>query len=245
MCIKHVKVCCHCGELLEPHWISCNFYLLLCRTALNQDPPLAEPVHSHCPYQKKDMRPMLRGCVNNDSCPSWLFSVSEGLGEADSNSQEAIDAEEQLARAQYEEYKNGFAENHYIRRPIPIRKNFGDFLETALDDIPFEDLEYSLDDEISLTDDDEGVELLSETDSLGSLAGSMRSSSAPPDLCVHFDFNPEALSQENVPTKEDNANLGSEPPSAENLAQEYIDLVAYIRTWFFPNDSDPDTEVSQ
>ncbi|RSL55327.1 hypothetical protein CEP53_007133 [Fusarium sp. AF-6] len=191
------------------------------------------------------MRPMLRGCADNGFCPSWLFSVSEGLGEAENDGQEVIDAEEQLARAQYEEYKNGFAENHYIRRPIPIRKNFGDFLETALDDIPIEDLGNSFDDEISLTDDDEGVELLSETDSLGSLAGSMRSSSAPPDLCVHFDFNPEVLSQENVPAKEDNANIVSEPSSAENLAQEYIDLVAYIRTWFFPDELDPDTEVSQ
>ncbi|RSL62368.1 hypothetical protein CEP54_005745 [Fusarium duplospermum] len=245
MCIKHVNVCCYCGELMEPHWVSCNFYLLLCRTALSHDPPLEEPVHSQCPYQKKDMHPMLRGCVSNDSCPSWIWCMSEGLGEAESDSQEVIDAEEQFARVQYEEYKNGFAENHYIRRPIPIRKNYGDFLETALDDIPAMDLDDSFDDEISLTDDDEGVELLSETDSLGSLSGPMRSRSAPPDLCVHFEFNPELLSQENVPAKDDSSDLESETPLAENLAKEYLDLVAYIRTWFFPNDSDPDIEVSQ
>ncbi|KAI8688769.1 hypothetical protein NCS55_00131500 [Fusarium keratoplasticum] len=230
---------------MEPHWVSCNFHLLLTRTALSQDPPLAEPLHSQCPYEKSYMRPTLRGCVNNDSCPSWFWSVSEGIGEVEDESQEVTEAQEEVARVKYEAYKKEFAENHYTRRSPPIRKNFGEFLETALEDIPPLELEDNSDDEISLTDDDEEEELLSETDSLGSLSGSMEPSSAPPGLGVHFEINPELLSQENVPAKEDSPDPKSESPPAENLAMEYQELIAPIWAWFFPNDSDPDSEVSQ
>ncbi|EEU48042.1 uncharacterized protein NECHADRAFT_75208 [Fusarium vanettenii 77-13-4] len=244
MCIKHVNVCCHCGELLEPHWVSCNFHLLLSRTALSQIPPLEEPLHSQCPYQKSNVRPTLRGCVNSDSCPSWLWGLTEGLGEAEDESREVTEAQEEVARAKYEEYKKEFAKNHYTRRSPPIRKNFGEFLETALDDLPSPDPEYNSDDYFSLTDDDEGQELLSEACSLGSLSGSMSASSAPPGLGVHFEINPELLTQENVPAKKDVTDTEIEPPSAENLAKEYRDLVAPIWAWFFSNDSDPDTEAS-
>ncbi|KAI8691431.1 hypothetical protein NCS56_00135800 [Fusarium sp. Ph1] len=245
MCIKHVNVCCHCGELMEPHWVSCNFHLLLSRTALSQDPPLAEPLHSQCPYQKSYMRPTLRGCVNNDSCPSWFWSVFEGLGGVEDESQEVTETQEEVARAKYEAYKKEFAESHYTRRSPPIRKNFGEFLETALEDTPPPDSEDSSDDEISLTDDDEEEELRFETDFLGSLSGSMETSSAPPGLGVHFEINPELLTQGDIAAKEDSPDPESESPSAENLAMEYRDLIAPIWAWFFPNDSDPDTEVSQ
>ncbi|WAO84144.1 Hypothetical protein NCS54_00135000 [Fusarium falciforme] len=191
------------------------------------------------------MRPKLRGCINNDICPSWLWSMLEGLDEVEDESQEVTEAQEEVARAKYEEYKKQFAENHYTRRSPLIRKNFGEFLETALEDIPPPDSDDNSDDEISLTDDDEEEELSSETDSLGSLSGSMEPSSAPPGLGVHFEINPELLSQENVPAKEDSPDPKSESPSAENLAVEYRDLIAPIWALFFPNDSDPDTEVSQ
>ncbi|KAJ3471302.1 hypothetical protein MRS44_001401 [Fusarium solani] len=196
MCLKHVNVCCHCGELMEPHWVSCNFHLLLSRTALSQVPPLEEPLHSQCPYQKSDMHPTLQG-------------------------------------------------NPLHSTITPIRKNFGEFLETALEDIPPPDPEDSSDDEISLTDDEEEEELLFETDFLGSLSGSMETSSAPPGLGVHFEINPELLTQGDIAAKEDSPDPESEPPSAENLAMEYRDLIAPIWAWFFPNDSGPDTEVSQ
>lgn len=191
------------------------------------------------------MRPTLRGCVNHDSCPSWFWSVSEGIGEVEDESQEVTEAQEEVARVKYEAYKKEFAENHYTRRSPPIRKNFGEFLETVLEDIPPLELEDNSDDEISLTDDDEEEELLSETDSLGSLSGSMEPSSAPPGLGVHFEINPELLSQENVPAKEGSPDPKSESPPAENLAMEYQDLIAPIWVWFFLNDSDPDSEVSQ
>ncbi|UPK98220.1 hypothetical protein LCI18_009155 [Fusarium solani-melongenae] len=218
---------------MEPHWVRCYFHLLLTRTALSQNPPLAEPLQNQCKYQRSNMSPRLQGCFNNDSCPSWFWSVLEGRGEVEDESQEVTEAQEGVARAKYEEYKKRFAENLCTRRSPPIRKNFGGFLKTALDD------------EISLTDDDEEEELLSETDSLGSLSGSMECSSAPPDLGVHFEINAKLLSQGNVPAKEDSPDPKCKSPLAEDPAMGYRDLIPPIWAWFFPNDSDPDTKVSQ
>lgn len=187
---------------------------------------------------------MLRGCVNSDSCPSWLWSVSGGLGESGDEEEEELSEEElERTREMYEGYKREFAEHHYTRRPPPARKNFGDFLEVALEDMSdMESDRYgSSDDELSLEDYDEEDGLVLENGSPGSLSDYTKPSSTPPGVGV----NPELPPPENTAPNKHAQGLESKPPTAEGLAKEYRDLIAPIRAWFFPNDSDPDAEVSQ
>lgn len=240
MCIKHVNVCCHCGELMEPHWTSCEHHLLLTRDALSQDPPLEEPLHRECKYLKSDTHPMLQGCVNNDSCPSWLWNVLVGLVDIENDGWEVIQAHGEFVRANYAKYQREFAKNHFTRRPLLVRENFGEFLKTAYEDLSVSFWEDSSDDEM----DDEEEKLILETDFLSSPSSSVETSSASPALSVHFEINPELPSREIFPAKGDSPDPKNESPPAKSLAMEYQDLIAPIRERFFSNDSDTDTEVS-
>ncbi|KAM0440865.1 hypothetical protein ACHAPT_000167 [Fusarium lateritium] len=193
---------------------------------------------SECPYQKTRDHPVLRGCVNNDSCPSWFWNV---FGQAENSSQDVHDSGEELASTKYAAYRKAFAESYFARRSPPIRKNFGHFLAVALEDIVDSDTDDGSD-EISVMDEDEGEWSTFEDGSLGDLSSLQESSSV---LCstVAFDVNPGLLPQDDASSKKDNSAPESESRPAENLAKEYRDLVKPIWTWFFPPNSGRNAEV--
>ncbi|KAG8674797.1 hypothetical protein FPOAC2_00833 [Fusarium poae] len=121
MCQKVETVCCHCGELLFGYFIACNAWRVDAKQANDENAPF--PLASQCEYPKeKEIQPLLSGCPNNDSCPSWFANLFRGYGEAANETLEVRMFRDQVAQEKYNEWKENFARKYFVKKPIVPRQ---------------------------------------------------------------------------------------------------------------------------
>ncbi|KAL6919528.1 hypothetical protein FSST1_003554 [Fusarium sambucinum] len=133
MCQKVETVCCHCGELLFDYFIACNAWRVDAKRASDENEPL--PPASQCEYPKeKEIQPLLSGCPNNDSCPSWFANLFRGYGEAANETLQVRQFRDQVAQEKYNEWKEDFARKYFVKKPILPRQEPDDFWYMASND---------------------------------------------------------------------------------------------------------------
>ncbi|KAF9774959.1 hypothetical protein IL306_006958 [Fusarium sp. DS 682] len=132
MCRKVVTQCCHCGELLLTYFIACNVWRVMARIDTREGRDVARA--SECEYLTRETRPMLTGCPNNDTCPSWFGNTFWGFGDDDNEGPDIKEARELVAQEKFEEWKADFCRKSFAKKPIPPRKEPDSFLSLILKD---------------------------------------------------------------------------------------------------------------
>ncbi|KAM0305398.1 hypothetical protein HYE67_008682 [Fusarium culmorum] len=129
MCQKVETVCCHCGEILITYFIACNAWLVAAKqTSDDNGRPLALPLASQCEHlEKKEPRPSLLGCPNNDTCPSWFGNLFRCYGGAANQSPKVKQFCDQVAQEKYNEWKENFARKHFVKKPVLPRQEENSF----------------------------------------------------------------------------------------------------------------------
>ncbi|KAF4453485.1 hypothetical protein F53441_3870 [Fusarium austroafricanum] len=117
MCQKIITRCCHCGELLDPYFMACNSWRVHARIAAREDETL--PSALECEYFTRETRPMLLGCPNNDTCPSWFGNMFWGYGDAENDGLEIKSMRERVAFEKFKEWEAEFARKYFTKKPIP------------------------------------------------------------------------------------------------------------------------------
>ncbi|WZH40460.1 hypothetical protein QYS62_001393 [Fusarium acuminatum] len=120
MCVKIVTRCCHCGEPLTPYFIACNAWRVAALRAGREYLDL--PRASECAHLEQEIKPVLSGCPNNDTCPSWLDNLLRGFGDAKNEDREIQLVRDNVAREKYNELEADFACKYFAKKPIPPRQ---------------------------------------------------------------------------------------------------------------------------
>ncbi|KAM0253437.1 hypothetical protein ACHAP5_000466 [Fusarium lateritium] len=120
MCLKIVTICCHCGEPLAPYFIACNAWRVAALMAAREYLDL--PRASECEYLQQEIKPMLLGCPNNDTCPSWFGNLFRGFGDPKNKGRKIQLTQDNVAQEKYNELKADFACKYFAKKPIPPRQ---------------------------------------------------------------------------------------------------------------------------
>lgn len=235
MCIKIVTRCCHCGEPLTPYFIACNAWRVDALRAGREYLDL--PRASECTHLEQEIKPVLSGCPNNDTCPSWFDNLLRGFGDAKNVDREIQLVRDSVAREKYNELEADFACKYFAKKPIPPRKEPESFRLTILRD-RFADGQSSTP---TLTLD-------SETDHEGSVEISdygcrsaihMQCGEANNDNAVQHasgesaEIDPEDLFLGGLLTKRSEGE-GGQPPVTRSTGEAYQDLVVPVWNAFYP-----------
>ncbi|KAJ4137451.1 hypothetical protein NW768_003038 [Fusarium equiseti] len=133
MCQEIVGVCCYCGDHIESYFLLCNSWHAIAAQLMAAGEPV--PRAEHCEFRVgKALEPWLRGCANNDVCPSWFGNMLPGFG--DSWSEETYHFEElTVAEDKYDEWKKDFAKKYFVKRPIQTRRDPERFFESDTESV--------------------------------------------------------------------------------------------------------------
>ncbi|RBR23508.1 uncharacterized protein FIESC28_03690 [Fusarium coffeatum] len=133
MCQEIVGVCCYCGDHIKSYFLLCHSWHVIAAQlmAVGEPAPRAE----HCEFRvAKAFQPWLRGCTNNDVCPSWFGNMFPGF--SDSWSEETYQFEElTVAEDKYDEWKKDFARKYFVKRPIQILQEPEGFFESDTESV--------------------------------------------------------------------------------------------------------------
>ncbi|CAG7561390.1 unnamed protein product [Fusarium equiseti] len=133
MCQEIVGVCCYCGDHIESYFLVCNSWHVIAEQLMAAGEPA--PRAEHCEFRvAKAFQPWLRGCANNDVCPSWFGNMLPGFG--DSWSEETYQFEElTVAEDKYDEWKKDFAKKYFVKRPIQTLQEPEGFFESDTESV--------------------------------------------------------------------------------------------------------------
>ncbi|KAH7269413.1 uncharacterized protein BKA55DRAFT_532068 [Fusarium redolens] len=120
MCKKIVSRCCHCGDNLGTYFIPCNSWHALAQMDDREGRDL--PKAWDCKYFTKEFQPMLTGCPNNDTCPSWFGNILWGFGDAWNEGPAIRMARGFVAQEKLKGWEAQFARKYFEKKPIPPRK---------------------------------------------------------------------------------------------------------------------------
>jgi hypothetical protein len=234
MCIKILTRCCHCGEPLTPYFIACNAWRV---AALKADRVYLDlPRASECEYLEQEIKPVLSGCPNNNTCPSWFGNLLRGFGDPKNEGREIQSVRDNAAWEKYNELKADFACKYFAKKPILPRQESESFRLTMLRDC-------SADGQSS----NHALTLDSETDHEGSAEDSdYRCSPAVYMLCDEAnndnalehasgestEIDPEDLFLGDLLTKRSEGDE-SQPPMTRTIGEEYQDLVVPVWNAFY------------
>jgi hypothetical protein len=227
MCIKILTRCCHCGEPLTPYFIACNAWRV---AALRADREYLDlPRASECEYLEQEIKPVLSGCPNNNTCPSWFGNLLRGFGDHKNEDREIQSARDNVAWEKYNELEANFACKYFAKKPIPPRQEPESFRLTMLRDC-------SADDQSS----NPALILDSEADHEGSAESSDYGCS--PAVHMQYDeansgesaeIDPEDLFLGDLLTKRSEGD-GSQSPVTRTTGEGYQDLVVPVWNAFYP-----------
>ncbi|KAF4972022.1 hypothetical protein FSARC_1313 [Fusarium sarcochroum] len=240
MCKKIVTTCCHCGELLNPYYITCNNYIVFSQISLKDNQPQAMPNPAQCEFRQQEIRPMLSGCPNIDACPSWFGSFFWGYGDAENEGPEIKSFREQVAQDKYKEWEEDFARKYFAKQPIPPRKEAESFWMLAQRDF-FSDSEpssmQSSEAELQTSEDEPLTAVNQDVQAQCDEVHGDNVAEDGPASTESSDVDPEDLFYGDVINEEDNSDHEFESNAAsgtKSIGEEYQDLVAPIWTWFYP-----------
>ncbi|KAJ4271504.1 hypothetical protein NW762_000207 [Fusarium torreyae] len=240
MCKKIITTCCHCGELLTPHYIACNSYIVFLQISLKDNQPQARPNPAQCEFRQQEIRPMLSGCPNIDACPSWFGSFSWGYGDAENEGPEIKSFRGQVAQDKYKEWEENFARKYFAKQPIPLRKEPESFWTLAQKDF-FEESEsssmQSSEAELQASEDEPQAVPSQNVQAQCDEVCDEDVVQDGPASTESSDVDPEDLFYGDVINEEDNSDHKVENSSSsgnKSIGEGYQELVAPIWTWFYP-----------
>jgi hypothetical protein len=195
------------------------------------------PRASECAHLEQEIKPVLSGCPNNDTCPSWLDNLLRGFGDAKNEDREIQLVRDNVAREKYNELEADFACKYFAKKPIPPRQEPVSFRLTMLRD-RFTDGQSST----------PALTLDSETDHEGSAGISdygcsqtvhMQCDEASNDNALEHasgesaEIDPEDLFLESLLTNRSEGKEG-QPPLTRTTTEEYRDLVVPVWNALYP-----------
>ncbi|SPJ74889.1 uncharacterized protein FTOL_04620 [Fusarium torulosum] len=235
MCIKILTRCCHCGEPLTPYFIVCNAWRV---AALRADREYLDlPRASECEYLEQEIKPVLSGCPNNNTCPSWFGNLLRGFGDPQNEGREIQSVRDNVAREKYNELGADFACKYFAKKPIPPRQEPESFRLTILRDRsadgqssnPALTLDSGNDHEGSVESSDYGcspaVHMQCDEANSGNAFKHASDESA--------EIDPEDLFLGHLLTKRSEGD-GSQSPGTKTTGGEYQDLVVPVWNAFYP-----------
>lgn len=119
--------------------MGCDAWRIIAGQMYDENKPL--PLASHCRYlEKKEIRPLMSGCPNNDFCPSWFGNLFCGYGDAANKGPDTMQTRDLVAQETYSDWKENFARNYFKKRPVTTRHESEGFWHKITQDF-FSDVE--------------------------------------------------------------------------------------------------------